>query len=308
MTRKISICLTKIPPHHKIVKTHGDGTLQSLIPARAAFAKDVKWPDKTIIKIGFLRKKFIYNDNDYLDPNFTYNKASWVKSTIEKYFINSGMVNLSFQWDVPLADSDIRICFIKSLGAWSVLGTQSLTVPKDQPTMNLGWLDTNNDYDFPAAAGTAAVVIHEFGHAIGLIHEHSREDAKSLRWNKDAVYKQLGDPPNNWSTDECDEQIFKAQEFDSSNSSQYDPESIMHYYFPDDYFYDPKPHLKHIAQLSDIDIKTIKNRYPGGGGKSIGDISSKSTNNWLNNNWLNKHWYWILIGLTLLIMLTIMLK
>ena len=306
MNKKLHLCLTKIPHPYEIINKYGYKTLQSIGPAHAAFAKDIKWTDKKNIKVGFLRKKFVYN-GEYLNPNFSIDKAKWVKSTIEKYFINNGMVNLSFEWDVPLDESDIRICFIQELGAWSVLGTNALSITKDQPTMNLGWLDNYDDYDFPAAAGTSAVVIHEFGHAIGLIHEHSRSDAP-LNWNKQAVYDSLGAPPNSWSPEECDQQIFNPQDFDTHNSSKYDPLSIMHYYFPNEYFNDPKPNLQHVTKLSQIDINTISNRYPGGGGKSIGEISDTGGDNGYSDSWLNNNWYWILITVIIIILLIVILK
>ncbi len=50
--------------------------------------------------------------------------------------------------------------------------------PKDQPTMTFAWLkDDNEDEEYER------VVLHEFGHALGLDHEHQSPNAK-LRWNK----------------------------------------------------------------------------------------------------------------------------
>jgi hypothetical protein len=57
-------------------------------------------------------------------------------------------------------------------------------VPFNQATMNLGFLD----------GGTAA---HEFGHAIGLAHEHS-SPAGGMEWNKPVVLRDLAGPPNFW--------------------------------------------------------------------------------------------------------------
>ena len=89
------------------------------------------------------------------------------------------LVNLSFEWDVPLQNSDVRISFIKSLGSFSYLGTQALQQDKNSITMNLGWTDQDvKSSDDPILAGTGVNIIHEFGHLLGMIHEHSRADAK----------------------------------------------------------------------------------------------------------------------------------
>jgi serralysin len=273
-TKRLGLCLTKTPPeiHHNNIHP------SNMLIARAAFAFNVKWPDKYVIKVGFFKGQVKLDDGTYQDAQFTPDKAMWVKYIIEKFFIKSGLVNLSFEWDVPLQNSDIRIMFIPEMGAWSLLGTQATKQNTNSPTMNLGWIDNDLDYDSPDAKGTGAVVLHEFGHALGLIHEHSRKDASLLKWNKDSVYIDLGKSPNYWSRQEVDAQIFTPQEFDSKNSSEYDPTSIMHYYFQNDYFLPPPPNLIHAVKLSPLDIKTITNRYPGGGGNSTGQIKDKNGN------------------------------
>ena len=286
---------------------------------KAAFAKEVQWTDNYTIKVGFFRNNFLYNGNS-VDPEFTIAKAAWVKFIVEKYFINTGMVNLSFKWDVDLIDSDIRISFVKEMGAFSELGTNALEQPKSNVTMNLGWLDrTEDDSDYEGAIGKGSVVVHEFGHALGLIHEHSREDV-TLNWDKNAVYKRLGGPPNSWTEEDCNNQIFAPAEFDQSNSSVYDPNSIMHYYFPNEYFKQPFPNIKQAVELSELDIQTIKNRYPGGGGKSIGNIKGLNNENNENNEnnknnisyiitvIFNKYWFFILVIFIVILLLLILKK
>ena len=66
--------------------------------------------------------------------------------------------NLKFDFN-NAPNAEIRIAFDSSDGAWSYIGTDCRSIPVNQPTMNLGFLD----------GGTTA---HEFGHAIGLAHEH----------------------------------------------------------------------------------------------------------------------------------------
>ena len=90
--------------------------------------------------------------------------------------------NLNFEFnDAP--DSDIRIAFAND-GAWSYVGTDAKGIHVSRPTMNFGWLDEG-------------VVLHEFGNAIGLAHEHQNPD-KGIQWNEEAVIRDLSGPPNNW--------------------------------------------------------------------------------------------------------------
>ena len=63
----------------------------------------------------------------------------------------------------------VRIAFDPKGGLWSYVGIYVLTISdKTEPTMNLGWIkDTKvtNAYD----RGT---ILHEWGHTLGLLHEH----------------------------------------------------------------------------------------------------------------------------------------
>ncbi len=80
-------------------------------------------------------------------------------------------------------DAEIRISFQADSGSWSAIGTDCLITdyfPQYQPTMNFGWLrDDTDDQEYER------VVVHEFGHALGCIHEHQspteqRFDRKSI--------------------------------------------------------------------------------------------------------------------------------
>lgn len=128
-----------------------------------------------------------------------------------------GYANLKFVFGNDPA-SEIRISFIANDGAWSYIGADCLEIPRDQPTMNLGWLDRG-------------VVLHEFGHAIACIHEH-QNPAGGIQWNKEQVYADLGGPPNYWDRATIDNNIFDKYSIDQINGTQIDPKSIMMYSFP----------------------------------------------------------------------------
>lgn len=92
--------------------------------------------------------------------------------------------------------------------------------------MNFGWLTpTTADDEY------SRVVIHEFGHALGCYHEH-QNPSTNIPWDKEAVYKLYGGPPNNWSKAQVDQNLFRKYSRSISQFSEFDKESIMLYTIP----------------------------------------------------------------------------
>ena len=129
----------------------------------------------------------------------------------------AAVANLKFDFnDAP--DAEIRIAFDPNDGAWSYVGTDCRGIPVNQPTMNLGFLD----------GGTAA---HEFGHAIGLAHEH-QNPAGGIQWNEPVVIAALAKAPNFWDEDKARHNVLRKYAVDQINGTEFDPDSIMLYFFP----------------------------------------------------------------------------
>jgi hypothetical protein len=126
--------------------------------------------------------------------------------------------NLTFEFD-NAPNAEIRITFDSSDGAWSYVGTDASTIPANQPTMNLGFLD----------GGTAA---HEFGHAIGLAHEH-QNPAGGIEWNEEVVLRDLSGPPNSWNPEQIRHNVLDKYSADQIRGTDFDRDSIMLYFFPD---------------------------------------------------------------------------
>lgn len=125
--------------------------------------------------------------------------------------------NLKFDFNNAL-DAEIRIAFDPNDGAWSYIGTDCREIPQSEPTMNLGFLD----------GGTAA---HEFGHTIGLAHEH-QNPAGGIEWNEAVVLRDLSGPPNSWTPDQIRHNVLNKYSADQIRGTQFDPNSIMLYFFP----------------------------------------------------------------------------
>src|SRR6185503_15915501 len=127
------------------------------------------------------------------------------------------VANLKFDFN-NASNAEIRISFDSQDGAWSYIGTDCQSIPLNEATMNLGFLD----------GGTAA---HEFGHAIGLAHEH-QNPAGGIQWNEAVVIRELAGPPNFWDEAKARHNVLRKYSADQVNGTKFDPDSIMLYFFP----------------------------------------------------------------------------
>lgn len=147
---------------------------------------------------------------------------------------------LNFVWYAPVKGSDIRISFADPSTAWSLMGTDSLKESRYKPTMNLGFRERKGDKNSPLDQRT---ILHEFGHALGMIHEHQNPKG-GITWNKPVVYSDL-QKNNGWTKAMVDDNMFaeygdaemckKDSKFCGdlmTNGSTFDPTSVMEYDFP----------------------------------------------------------------------------
>lgn len=162
--------------------------------------KGKKWLNGSTIKVGFL--------------NGTSSQIDMVKAIAPEW---TKYANLGFEF-VPVELATIRVAFLVRDGAWSYIGTDNARIPAGQPTMNLGWQDES-------------VILHEFGHMIGLGHEHQNPEG-GIEWNEDAVIRDLSGPPNYWTPDQIRHNVLNKYKVSQINGTDFDPESIMLYSFP----------------------------------------------------------------------------
>lgn len=142
---------------------------------------------------------------------------------------------------------DIRIVFDTQGGAWSFVGTQCKNVDLDKPTMCFGWLDV----------GT---IVHEFCHALGMIHEHQNPFGKGIQWNEAKVY-QWARMTQGWDRQTTYSNIIERYRTDQVNGSEFDPKSIMLYFYPKELTSDGVGTSANHS-LSYLDSEWLKHIYP----------------------------------------------
>jgi hypothetical protein len=97
-------------------------------PMKMALQAGKMWADGRLLKVCFMDGSKIQKSQVIIHA------SQWLKYT-----------NVKFDFASARAKSDIRISFVADAGSWSYIGSDNLGIPKNEPTMNFGWLRDDTD-------------------------------------------------------------------------------------------------------------------------------------------------------------------
>lgn len=153
------------------------------------------------------------------------------------------------------SNAQVRIARQRNSGYWSYLGTDILSIPKRQPTMNLEnfSLSTPDSEYF-------RVVEHETGHTLGFPHEHMRKEIVNLLDPQKTI--QYFESTQGWSAEEVQQQVLTPIE-DSTipMHTETDQTSIMTYQLPGSITTNGQP-VVGGSKINDLDGAFAAKIYP----------------------------------------------
>ena len=191
--------------------------------------------DGNISKVAFQRQPLATLTNKMWEPGETlrvgFNITGGSINLIDKvkYYCKEWerIANIKFEFVTDITTAIIRVGFQPG-GSYSMIGRDVLPYSYNVTTMNFGWLASETNESM-----ARRVILHEFGHALGFIHEHQSPGA-AIPWDKEKVYAFYAQAPNNWDRANVDLNIFSKYATTETNYSSYDRLSIMHYPIPAD--------------------------------------------------------------------------
>lgn len=223
----------------------------------------------TRAKIAVLTTKYWHTKGVRLTVGFLDNPPANLRARILRH-MNAWNKTANVRFVESRTDPQVRIARTEDDGHWSYLGVDILSIPPNEPTMNLdSFTMSTPDSEF------FRVVRHETGHTLGCPHEHMRRALVNLIDQQKAI--KFFKATQGWSADMTRQQVLTPLEESSLiGTAQSDPNSIMCYQLPGTITKNGKPIIGG-TDIDKVDYAFMATVYPKLSASSKTKSSSKTT-------------------------------
>jgi serralysin len=178
--------------------------------ARGILQSDATWSRGATIRVAFL--------------DGSTSRKEQVETFAKQWFEQSG-AEFRFEFGAPRGSSQVRVTF-RGQGFWSRIGREADQFP-GQATLTLSFRGDEEE------AEVHRLVLHEFGHSLGFMHEHKHPEA-GIQWDRQRAlaYYRPRLPPTMSDAEIWDQLVALPRDSFRYKFYPFDPLSVMLYMVP----------------------------------------------------------------------------
>lgn len=208
----------------------------------------------TPASISVLTTKFWHTNGVRLTVSFLDSPPKDLRARILEH-MNAWAKRCNVNFTETKSNGQVRIARKERDGYWSYLGTDILSIPANEPTINLEAFTMQT-----LESEYHRVVRHETGHTLGCPHEHMRAELVNKIDPEKAIA--FFGQTQGWTPDEVRQQVLTPIETASVRGTEHaDPNSIMCYQIPGTITKDGKPIIGGL-DIDKQDFEFMATIYP----------------------------------------------
>ncbi len=218
-----------------------------------------RWPTGSTLKVAFI------GGSTAAHSRIANIAHEWTNAANIKFDFGFDPATNLYRQATATDTSSIRISFDfpRKPSIWARIGKDAITQSQPgEPTINLQGFSSSP----PEPTRFRALVLHEFGHVLGLEHEHKNPNGdcdQEINWLW--ASRLLSAAPNFWSEETINDNLRKLPDSTAYEATDYDSLSVMNYALDPRIYHSGEQSVCYVplrSNLSNLDRVGIEKAYP----------------------------------------------